>query len=177
MNRIAFKMVGGTSGLLFPPRYALEHILIPQTMYNTAGAFLYDVLTEKGKPIYNLYQEIVRAAGGYDPYVASDFKVEPRMYDIHGNTSLIVRVKMPKPVNSPDCRAVYLCQHMRTGRQFYFTSELTAKSTFFLCAWTEEDAHLNLGENDNADEFDRVAALFSELIGEDGLKRIIRTVS
>ena len=78
----------------------------------------------------------------------------------------IVRIELPKPSMVTECRRIYLCRDEATGSLLYFTSELSAQGTYFLCAWTKNHAHLLLRmEPDGRSEFDTVAELFGELAG------------
>lgn len=146
------------------PRYSLEHITIPKVMYGAAGAFLSRLLLERESILVSLYEEIASDSDWNCPYQAEDFSVEPRLVQIEKDLVLTIRVAMPKAEEPFDCRSVYLCYNKNDGQMLYFTSELTSIGNYLLCGWTEDKVHLNFGDNESIDEFDRVIGLFKELM-------------
>ena len=90
---------------------------------------------------------------------------------------LIIRVFMPEPEETLNCRAVYFCFSRLSGSNFYATSELTEKKTFFLCGWGEDNTHINFGDAPVTPEAEmkKVAELFWE-ISSDGYWKKLKSV-
>ena len=84
---------------------------------------------------------------------------------------------MPEPEETLNCRAVYFCFSRLSGSNFYATSELTEKKTFFLCGWGEDNTHINFGDAPVKPEAEmkKVAELFWE-ISSDGYWKKLKSV-
>ena len=151
--------------------------MMPCVMYGAADAILCELLKERGKAVVSLYEEASDDPGWKCPYHPADFAVEPRLFQIGEDVVLAIRVSMPRPAEQLECRAVYLCQSKKSRQMLYFTSEMSAQGSHLLCAWTERQIHLNFGENEGVDEFERVLALFKEMILDGGLADVLHVAS
>ena len=94
-------------------------------------------------------------------------KVIPRYYRNGDEETAIVCLELPTPSQVTECRRIYLCFNKATNDLMYFTSELSAQGTFYLCAWTKQHCHMMLNPGPDISEFDNVAQLFRELAGFD----------
>lgn len=151
------------------PRHAFEHVIFPQEFYRWGNRLLNQVVDGDRRYIADLYGHVVEAP--VRAFKASFFKVLRRKYVLEkaegaGENATIVRIELPKPSQVTECRRIYLCRNEATGSLMYFTSELSAQGTYYLCAWTKNHAHLLLSMDPAVPgEFDNVAKLFGELAG------------
>ena len=142
------------------PRHAFEHVILPCEFYRWGDRLLNRVIDGDRRYMADLYGHAVEAPAR--AFKASFFKVLRRKYA----ETTIVRIELPKPSMVTECRRIYLCRDEETNALMYFTSELSAQGTYFLCAWTKNHTHLLLRmEPDGRSEFDTVAELFSKLAG------------
>lgn len=153
-------------------RYGFEHRLLPHLLYEGGQSMISAILKERGKIFQDLYEvmyqdEVVGVS-------AEDFDVNQRMFANGDDDEVVViRVSMPKPVQTPECRAVYFCSNKKGCETLYFTSELSAEGEYHLCAWTEQREHLNFGKDKTTEDFETVASLYKELIFNGGITNIL----
>jgi len=160
--------------LEYEARYFVEHKGLPQAFYTDGTRLLKLLILDKGNALRNYYEKLEMVNPDYVcPYEASDFVVDYRKY-IRGNDScLVIRVELPAPEGVRLCRAIYFVMGDYGSEELYFTSELNAEGTFFLCAWDEDGAHYNFSDapDDDSDEMDKTASLFWEMRTDGGIKR------
>lgn len=142
------------------PRHSLEHVILPMEFYRWGDRLLNQVIDGDRHYMADLYGQAVEAS--VRAFKPNFFKVLRRKYA----ETTIVRIDLPKPKQVTECRRIYLCRDEGTNKLMYFTSELSAQGTYYLCAWTKNHAHLLLRmEPAFSSEFDTVANLFHELAG------------
>ena len=70
------------------------------------------------------------------------FDIVPSYYVGGGDVIVILRLDLPDATSMLECRHIYLCESRNNGQLLYFTSELSAEGSFYLCAWTKKHTHL-----------------------------------
>lgn len=153
--------------LEYEMRYFLEHKALPKALHESRAQLMASLLRGKGQAMMEFYKKAEEANPMYHcPYTLAQFSMSYREYINQKCSVFIMRLGMPTPEQSPLCRAVYLCFAGDGCEDAYFTSELTPDGQYFICAWTDDDVHLNYGR-EPVEDFDRVAELFWEM-NEDG---------
>ena len=148
------------------PRHIFEHVILPSEFYLYGRDLVEKVVAGDRWYISHLYNNIVNEKKPVKPYGPESFAVTKREYDTDSDVITIVRITLPKPIDTTECRYIYLCASKDGSRQMYFTSELSAAATYFLCAWTKKHTHLLLNMDPaQPNEYDYVAQLFDELAG------------
>ena len=149
--------------LEYEMRYFLEHKALPQALRTSRAQLMASLLQGKGQTMMGFYAKAEKANPTYHcPYAPEQFSTKYREYINQNLSVFIMRIGMPEPEQSPLCRAVYICFAGDGCEDAYFTSELTPAGRYFLCAWDDNDVHLNYGE-ETTESFDRVAELFWEM--------------
>ena len=149
--------------LEYEMRYFLEHKALPQALRTSRAQLLATLLRGKGEAMMGFYTKAEIANPTYHcPYTTEQFSTSYREYINQNRSVFIMRIGMPDPERSPLCRAVYICFGGDGCEDAFFTSELTPDNEYFLCAWAENDVHLNYGK-EPVEDFDRVAELFWEM--------------
>lgn len=161
---------------MYSLRYGVEHLLLPKLMYGAANPFLCDLIERGGDPIVELYAEAAATANAPCPYEATDFTIAPKLYGIDDDVIMVLRIGMPEPEESPDCKSIFMCHSQKTGQMLYFTCERSVKLPYMLCAWTEDKLHLNFYDVEDTDNFEVVAAIYNSLILKGQLKELLRDV-
>ena len=147
----------------FQVRYFLEHKALPQALWNNREQLLLSLLRENQKAMMEFYKRAETANPLYQcHYTPEQFSMSYREYIKQKRSVFIMRIGMPAPEQSPLCRAVYFCFAGDDCEDAYFTSELTPAGQFYLCAWADNDVHMNYGD-ETAEDFDRIAELFWEM--------------
>ena len=157
-------------------RYGVEHVLLPKLMYEAANPFICDLIERGGALIEDLYTDAASTASATSPYSASDFTVEPKLYGIDDDVIMVLRIGMPEPEVSPDCKSVFMCHSRNTGQMLYFTCEHSVNLPYMLCVWTEDKLHLNFYDVEDTDDFEVVASIYNSLILKGQLKELLRDV-
>ena len=149
-------------------RHTFEHVVFPTEFYRW-GERLVRQVTDGGRCyMSDLYTVSVEPdEHALQPYNPNFFKVFPRYYRNGDEETAIVCLELPMPSQVTECRRIYLCFNKATNDLMYFTSELSAQGTFYLCAWTKQHCHMILNPDPDLSEFDNVAWLFRELAGFD----------
>lgn len=149
--------------LEYKMRYFLEHKALPQALRVSRAQLLASLLRGSGQTMRDFYAKAEKANPSYRcPYTPEQFSTSYREYINQDRSVFIMRIGMPEPEQSPLCRAVYICFGGEGCEDAYFTSELTPDDQYFLCAWADNDVHLNFGKKP-VEDFDRVAELFWEM--------------
>ncbi|MBR3966425.1 MAG: hypothetical protein IKJ91_05045 [Clostridia bacterium] len=149
--------------LEYEMRYFLEHKALPKALHESRAQLMASLLRGKGQAMIEFYKKAERANPKYHcPYTLEQFSMSYREYINQNRSVFIMRIGMPEPEQSPLCRAVYICFAGDGCEDAYFTSELAPNNKFFLCAWADNNVHLNYG-NEAVENFDRVAELFWEM--------------
>ena len=153
--------------LEYEMRYFLEHKALPQALRYSRAQLLASLLSGRGQAMIDFYAKAESANPSYRcPYAPEQFSTSYREYINQNRSVFIMRIGMPEPEQSPLCRAVYVCFAGDGCEDAYFTSELTPDGRYFLCAWGDNDIHMNYGE-ETAESFDRIAELYWEM-NQDG---------
>ena len=147
-------------------RHTFEHVVFPCEFYRWGDMILNQVIDGDRYYMSDLYNLAVECGAQVpQPYKANFFKVITRKYVNGDEKTTIVRLDLPKPTQITECRRIYLCRNEETNALMYFTSELSMKGTYYLCAWTKQHSHLLLDMNPAKGEFDNVEELFREFAG------------
>ena len=156
-------------------RYGVEHKIMPQAMYSLQLATAVQLMIAPYKTMSAFYKE---AEGNYLAFVAPNaFDVTSHVVENETDRLLIIRVKMPEPKDTYQCRATYLCFSRVSGKSLYFTSEMNNKGRYLLCAWSRDGAHLNFGYAPDSfdDELQVVESLF-EKVKADGYRKKLKSL-
>ena len=130
--------------LEYEMRYFLEHKALPQALRNSRAQLLASLLSGRGQSMVDFYAKAESANPSYRcPYAPEQFSTSYREYINQKCSVFIIRIGMPEPEQSPLCRAVYVCFAGDGCEDAYFTSELTPDGRYFLCAWGDNDVHMN----------------------------------
>ena len=152
-------------------RHKVEHSLLPSAFYANGERLMRMLMDDRGDVVLRCYGIAAKHSSEDSvEYEGDDFSVEFQTRPEKSGSPLIIRIQMPAPAEVGDCRAVYLC-FGEQGQKLYFTSELAQTGEFFLCALTGKRMHLTCLASEQ-DEFDRVAALFEELIYRGALQQL-----
>ena len=149
-----------------PDRHDFEHVRFPRAFYEYGKQILADAKKGNSDYLMHLYNEGT-SEGKLKPYHSSDFAVTSKIYMINGSIKNILRLTLPRPQHTTECRYIYLCHKPSTGESMYFTSELTAQGDYYLCAWTKERSYMILNPDQDSNEFDFIAKSFEELVSFD----------
>lgn len=143
-------------------RYLVEHRLIPRSIYTNGLALSFSLMTAPGDTMAQFFQDAALIAAGATSVMPDDFSESCQAFEQEDDRLLIVRIGMPEPQEAPQCRAVYVCFSRNEGKRLYFTSELDENGKYMLCAWCQDEMHLNFGVAPEGvqDETERIAALF-----------------
>lgn len=144
-------------------RYYLEHKALPQALRESRAQLLASLLRGSGQAMRDFYARAETSNPSYRcPYTPEQFSTSYREYVNQKRSVFIMRIGQPAPEQSPLCRAIYICFAGDGCEDAYFTSELAPDGRYFLCAWGDNDVHINYGE-ELVESFDRVAELFWEM--------------
>ena len=131
-------------------RYFFEHKMLPNYLEKNPSAFIMGVSIEKEAIINRCFEDLCKSNECEYPFKEEDFNVELMKLDHEGNT-LMIRIDMPKPNISPECKNIFIIFNDDFTKYQYFTiefDELVNKD--FLCGW-KQDSHLNYGIIENSD--------------------------
>lgn len=159
-------------------RYLVEHVALRDALFSAGPRVILDFMDNPSPAMIELYKELGEETPGYEcPYTEECFSEDHEVFDKGNDSVLIIRVFMPEPEEPLNCRAVYFCFSRLSGSNFYATSELTEKKTFFLCGWGEDNTHINFGDAPVTPdaEMKKVAELFWE-ISSDGYWKKLKSV-
>lgn len=145
------------------PRHAFEHVIFPSEFYKWGQTMMNQVIDGGQYYLAEAYRFVDDQETALTQYKPKNFKVLVRDYPVDNGKTVVARLELPKPTQITECRRIYLCRNEATGKCMYFTSELSAQRTYYLCAWTKNHSHLLLCMEPVDSEFDRVAELFGEL--------------
>ena len=145
------------------PRHAFEHIIFPTEFYKWGQIMMNQVIDGGQYYLAESYRFVDDQETALAQYKPKHFKVLVRDYPADNGKTTVARLELPKPARITECRRIYLCRNDITGKCLYFTSELSAQGTYYLCAWTKNHNHLLISIDPIPNEFDRVAELFPEL--------------
>ena len=145
------------------PRHAFEHIIFPTEFYKWGQIMMNQVIDGGQYYLAESYRFVDDHETALTQYQPQHFKVLVRDYPADNGKTTVARLELPKPARITECRRIYLCRNDITGKCLYFTSELSAQGTYYLCAWTKNHNHLLISIDPVPNEFDRVAELFPEL--------------
>lgn len=133
-------------------RYMFEHKLLPGYFYSDTERLLKMILLDK-KVLFRIISDIFRGESVENPYKEEDFDAYPFKVtdEVRG-----VCINLPEPEEEPLCYRIYMIFNMTFDKLWYFTIEKgneVGEDYPFVCAWTAEGGHLNLGnctfEKDN----------------------------
>ena len=149
-----------------PERHTFEHVSFPCAFYEYGKQILEHARKEKSSYLMHLYNDGT-SEGKHKPFRSSEFAVLSKTCVTDGSIKNILRLTLPKPQRTLECRYIYLCHKPSTGDILYFTSELSAQGGYYLCAWTKDHSHLLLNMDADKNELDFIAESFDELAGFD----------
>ena len=147
------------------PRHAFEHVIFPSEFYKWGQTMMNQVIDGNQYYLAEAYRNVEDRETAMTAYKPKHFKVLVRDYPADNGKTVIARLELPRPTEVTECRRIYLCRNDATGECLYFTSELSMQGTYYLCAWTRNHSHLLISIYPVPSEFDRVAELFTELVG------------
>lgn len=129
-------------------RYALEHRIIPQYLYEDGLSFM-SVIVSKENPLSKVLIDLLREDGIENPYGETPVSVEPFQLE----NILIARIVFPEPEEEPLCYESYAFFDTENKRAAYYCLEKggAVDDRPFLCGWSEAGNHLNF----NNCSFDR----------------------
>ena len=111
-----------------PVRYLVEHVALRDALFSAGPGVILDFMDNPGPAMIELYKELGEETPGYEcPYTEECFSEDHEVFDKGNDSVLIIRVFMPEPEETLNCRAVYFCFSRLSGSNFYATSELTEK--------------------------------------------------
>ena len=127
--------------------YLLQHKMLPELLYLKKEEFLFSLLRNAGGMLVFFWNSLVaeHPAPAKCPFSAEEIKACKKDLIADGRRAVIVAVVFPEPDVPPMCRCVYFCCD-ETGRAAYFTSEKSFDSSYALCGWDENEAHINYGK-------------------------------
>ena len=149
------------------PRHTFEHVILPTEFYRWGDRFVNQVIDGDRHYMSDLYSNMVEPdSASVRSCKAKFFKVLRKSFIDEEEHITIVRIDLPRPSQVTECRRIYLCRNETTNTLMYFTSELSAEGTYFLCAWTKNHSYLLLGTDmADQDEFGNIADHFRKLAG------------
>jgi hypothetical protein len=151
-------------------RYTVEHKVLPSELFNSGPALLYKMMSDPGQAMITLYKRAsAEQPDSVLPFSPVQFSETHQEYYRGQDAILVVRVGMPAPAETLDCRAVYLCYSRKGSNNMLFSSVLGADGKFHLCAWDWNNLHINFGiaPGQAQDETDNVAAFYWEMMNND----------
>lgn len=125
-------------------RYAFEHQILPHLFYKDKEQFVGMVLQDKGV-LYEIISSIFDKEGVENPYVDEDFEVEPIRLS---EDVLMLKITLPEPEEEPLCYSIIMIFDLDFKIiKFYCIEKGNEQGSFqpFVCAWTEDERHLNYG--------------------------------
>ena len=154
-------------------RYTVEHELLPYELYNSGPMLLFNMMGVPGKAMLKLYEKTEAAC----VYKEEQFTETHQEFFRDPDALLVIRVAMPTPSATLECRAVYLCYSRLGGNNTIFTSELGADGAYYLCNYDSSYRHINLGKAPESaqDETDNVASFYWEMMRNGGSDYIQKT--
>lgn len=147
-----------------PPRHTFEHVIFPIEFYKCGETIMKQIVDGDRFYMADLYNNL---DCDDQPFKAKQFKIVPRKYESQEETIRIVRLDLPRPVQILECRRIYLCYNELSKDLMYFTSELSAEGSYYLCAWTKKHSHIWMASDPHLSEFDCVAGWFRKLAGHE----------
>ena len=150
------------------PRYAVEQHLLPEELYSSGPMLLSKIIGDANPVMQSAYLKAGAEA-------TNSFFETHRVFYLDFASVLVIRVEMPEPSCTGECRAAYLCYCDRNGENLYFTSEKDSTGAFVLCCIPEGSIkHILCGKApENAkEEMELVAKCYKELVFENGLKQL-----
>ncbi|MBR0131180.1 MAG: hypothetical protein IJM08_07730 [Firmicutes bacterium] len=132
--------------------YSFEHKLLPEWFYGNPKEFAGVLATQPGA-LYSIIAEICSRAGVENTFVPREFSVEP---DQISSDVAAIRIKFPKPPESPLCLSSVAFFDKTFEKVCYFTIEMgdeTSAGFPVICSWEKNGEHINYGsESHDLDE-------------------------
>ena len=160
-------------------RYKVEHELLPSALYSSGPMLLYEVMGQPGVELLRLYEKAGKEQSNYEcPFSAEQFKETHQEFFRDNDAILVIRIAMPEPENTLDCRAVSLCYSRIGSHNMLFSSELGRDGQYFLCGrdWDNRRLNFGLAPENSQDETDNVASYYWEMM-KNGCADIIDEIS
>lgn len=145
-------------------RYYFEHQLMPNQFFHDTVPFLFELIGDGeeeirdiGAFVYHLFFKVAQKAEVTVPYSKDDFRAD--LWDLD-NGDYMLRIDMPEPQESLQCKTIFLLFNTDFSHLRYFTVELMEikwkRKRYVLCEWMEE-FHLNHGPVSNdSDEIEKI---------------------
>ncbi len=153
-------------------RYRLEQRILPRSFYEGKENFLNSVLDKNGK----FFSDIITLFAPHEStiYNEKDFTVTAKHLSYREDDEVkkklyLVIVDMPQPEEVLLCRRLYFCYEEFSKTAKYYTSELSLRGDYFMCAVNSNDTRSNYGKapKDLELEFRKIGNMFlKQLIGK-----------
>lgn len=154
-------------------RQIVEQAIIPDILYTDGPMLLMRILGNPLPEIKRFY-----SLAGTDDFCLKGYQEHHIVFYQGMMSLLVICIQMPRPIQAPHCRAVYLCYCSHNGENLYFTSELNRAGTFSLVARQEEHLPQVVSETSAIsidEEMKLVAKSYWELI-YDGKTELLESV-
>lgn len=155
---------------IVPVRYRIETGLMRDRFFGDPKTWLEVILNDK---LFDVWEGILNCEGLDNPYRRDDFAARSLRTD---DGTLLVSVSLPRPESITLCYAVYYVYNEKARLARYYTIERTFDGdNAFLCRWSKEGTHYNLGATkippERSDpEYDRYFAREDSIILRDAEK-------
>ena len=101
----------------------------------------------------DLMNDLIKGQNLSYPYTERNYAILPQIVSADAGLPefALVEIRMPKPEGMPLCSRVYICHDNKFENIRYYTLEISFDTSYVLCGWEEDGAHINYGNVPDAD--------------------------